>query len=62
MTSREALKMAIEAEETARDRYRELAKQAEEPETRLLFEQLARDEDLHNKRLTDRLRAIKLLG
>ena len=62
MTSREALEIAIEDEEKARERYRELAKQAGDPETRLLFEQLAREEDVHGKRLADKLRAIKLLG
>lgn len=58
----EALKMALEAEEKARDRYRDLAKQADDPESRLLFEQLAREEESHYKRLSDRLKAIKLIG
>ena len=62
MTTREALEMAIENEEQARDKYRELARRAEDPETRLLFEQLAREEEAHHKRLNDKLRAIKLLG
>jgi len=62
MTIREALEMAIEAEEKARDRYRDLAKGADDPETRLLFEQLAREEEGHQRRLSDRLKAVKLMG
>jgi len=54
--------MAIEAEEKARDRYRDLAKGADDPETRLLFEQLAREEEGHQRRLSDRLKAVKLMG
>ncbi len=62
MRTRDALEMAIEAEKKAREKYRELAKQAEDPESRLLFEQLAKEEDTHHKKLTDMLKAIKLLG
>lgn len=62
MQLKEALEMAIDAEEKAMDRYRGMAKEAEDPETRLLFEQLAREEEGHRKRLSDRLKAIKLLG
>ncbi len=58
----EALKIAIEAEEDARDRYKEMAKLAEDPETRLLFEQLAKEEQNHYKRLNDKLVAMKLMG
>jgi rubrerythrin len=62
VTTREALEMAIESEEKAGDTYHELARQAEGPEGRLLFEQLAREEDVHHKRLMDKLKAIRLLG
>lgn len=58
----EALEIAIDAEAKARDRYENMAEMAEDPETRLLCEQLAREENSHYKRLTDRLKAIKLLG
>jgi rubrerythrin len=61
MTTREVLEMAIESEEQARDKYRELTRQAEDPESRLLFEQLAREEEAHYKRLNDKLKAVKLL-
>ncbi|HWP95946.1 MAG TPA: ferritin family protein [Syntrophomonadaceae bacterium] len=62
MKIKEALEMAIEAEVKAKERYEDLAKQAEDPESRLLFEQLAREEANHHKKLSDRLKAIKLMG
>ncbi len=57
-----ALELAINAEAEARDRYIELAKEAEDQETRLLFEQIAREEDMHLKKLAERLRALKMMG
>ena len=57
-----ALEFAINAEAKARDHYENMAKLAEEPETRLLCEQLAREENSHYERLCHRLNAIKLLG
>ncbi len=62
MNTIEALELAIEEELKARDRYRELSKQADDPETRLMFEQIAREEEGHYKKLIDRLKAIKLMG
>lgn len=62
MNIKEALELAIEEELKARDRYKELAKQADDPESRLMFEQLSREEENHYKRLSDRLKAIKLMG
>ncbi len=62
MNTKEALELAIEQELKARDRYIELAKQADDPETRLMFEQIAREEEGHYKKLADRLKAIKLMG
>lgn len=62
MNVKEALELAIKAEVKARDRYRELAKQADDPETRLMFEQIAREEESHHKMLSERLKAIKLMG
>ena len=62
MSTKEALELAIEEELKARDRYRELAKQADDSESRLMFEQLAREEENHYKRLSDRLKAMKLMG
>ncbi|MDI9479692.1 MAG: ferritin family protein [Syntrophomonadaceae bacterium] len=61
MDIRQALGVAIEAEAASRDRYIEMAKLAEDGETRLLLEQIAREEDAHLKRLTERLKAIKLM-
>ncbi len=62
MKIKEALEMAIEAEIKAGERYRSLAQEAQDPESRLLFEQLAREEDNHYKRLSERLKAVKLMG
>ena len=61
MTIREALEIAIKAEANARQRYLDMAAMAEDPESRLLFEQLAREEESHEKRLAERLKAIKLM-
>lgn len=62
MNAREALELAIQEETKARDRYLDLAaKLAEDGETRLLLEQIAREEDSHLKRLTERLKALKLM-
>lgn len=62
MNARQALELSIEMETKARDRYMELAaKVAEDGETRLLLEQIAREEESHLKRLTERLKALKLL-
>lgn len=57
----EALEMAIKEEAMAADRYRQMSKEAEDAETRLLFEQLAREEDTHHKRLKERLKALRLM-
>lgn len=62
MNIREALELAIKEEILARDRYLELSRAAEDQETRLMLEQIAREEDSHCKRLTERLKAIKLMG
>lgn len=58
----DALKLAIEEEAKAAERYRRMAKEAEDAETRLLFEQIAREEDMHYIKLKERLKAIKLMG
>ncbi len=58
----EAMKLAIEEEAKAARRYRELAEMAADNETRLLFEQLALEEDAHYKKLSERLKALKLMG
>jgi len=61
MKIKEALELAIKQEEKAQEKYSELAREAEDAETRLLFEQLAKEEEAHQRRLSDRLKAIKLL-
>jgi rubrerythrin len=55
------LEEAIAEENSAVEKYRKCAQLAEDPETRLMFEQLAREEEQHGKRLRERLKAIKLL-
>lgn len=62
MNLKEALALAIQEEEKARERYKEMARQAEDQETRLMLEQLSREEEGHRKRLVERLKAIKLMG
>ena len=61
MTLKEALQLSIEAEKNAMDRYTDMAKEVEDPETRLLLEQIAREEAGHLKKLKERLKAISLL-
>lgn len=57
----QALQMAIEHEAEAVNRYKKYAEEAEDGETRILFEQLSREEDSHRKRLTERLKALKAM-
>lgn len=56
-----ALEMAIEHEAEAVRTYKKYADEAEDGETRLLFEQLSREEESHRKRLSERLKALKAL-
>lgn len=56
-----AMEMAIEHEAEAVKTYKDLAEAAEDGETRILFEQLSREEDSHRKRLTERMKALKAL-
>jgi rubrerythrin len=62
MNIREAIELAIEAETKAKERYLELSQIAEDQETRLMLEQIAKEEESHYKRLVERLKAIKLMG
>lgn len=62
MNLKEALEIAVKDEAEAIKFYKNLADQAEDPETRLMLEQIAREEEGHFKRLAERLKAIKLLG
>jgi rubrerythrin len=56
----EALKKAIEDEEKSRDFYLRCAEEAEDPESRAVFETMARDEEAHRRVLKERIMAIKL--
>lgn len=62
MNLKEAIELAIQEELAAKAKYEDLARLAQDQETRLMLEQLAREEESHYKRLVDRLKAIKLLG
>ena len=57
----EALKLAIENERNTKEKYRQQAREAVDPEVRLMFEHLARDEEKHEKQLVEKLQALKLL-
>jgi len=56
----EALEKAIENEKAAHAYYRKCAEEAEDPQTRAIFETLAEDELRHQKVLKERLLAVKL--
>lgn len=62
MDIKEAMDLAIQEELKAADRYRNMARDAADAETRLLLEQLAREEDMHYRKLSERLKAIRLMG
>lgn len=58
---KEAIEKAIEAEKLSRSRYLELARNAVYPEVRIFFEQLAQEEEGHQQRLVEKLKALRLL-
>jgi len=58
----EYLKSAIEHEKRAMEHYQKMALEAEDPETRLMLEQLARDEESHYHQLNKRMKALKLMA
>jgi rubrerythrin len=62
MNLKEALEVAVQAEKAAMDRYTKLAQEVEDPETRLMLEQIAKEEEGHLKKLKERLKAISLVG
>jgi rubrerythrin len=55
------MEQAIENEQSAREMYRKGAEAAEDPETRSIFEQLARWEEDHERILRERLATLKLI-
>jgi rubrerythrin len=57
----EILEGAIEGEIQSKEKYLKLAKEAADPETRAVLEQLARDEGGHAQILRERLTAIRLM-
>lgn len=52
---------AIEEERKAQVNYQRAADEAPDPGTKVFFEQLVREEHAHEKKLRDRLIAIKLI-
>ncbi len=62
MNLKEALETAIQAEADAMNRYNRLAQEVEDPETRLMLEQIAKEEAGHLKKLKERLKALSLVG
>jgi len=58
----EILSEAIESERGDREKYLGLAKDAPDPETRAALEQLAKDEEVHERVLRERLAAVKLMS
>lgn len=62
MNLKEALELSCKEEAAAVEKYNQIASQVEDPETRLMLEQIAREEAGHLKQLKERLKAIKLLG
>lgn len=57
----QAIEEAIQEEVDAQHKYRAAASAASDAQTRLMFEQMAREEEMHEKRLRDRLKALKLI-
>ncbi|GEM_PF-540055 len=55
------LEEAIESERGAQERYRKAIEKASDPETRIFFEQLVKDEERHEQLLRDRLKTLKFL-
>ncbi|MGE5381401.1 MAG: ferritin-like domain-containing protein [Methylocystaceae bacterium] len=62
MNLKEALEIAVKDEAKAIKFYKGLAADADDPETRIMLEQIAYEEEGHLKRLGERLKAIKLVG
>jgi rubrerythrin len=57
----EVITLAIKEERAGKERYRKYSQEAADPEVRLMFDQLARDEEKHEKQLMEKLQALKLL-
>ncbi|MCL5291697.1 MAG: rubrerythrin [Actinobacteria bacterium] len=55
------IESAIEDEQEAQRKYAGAAASAKDPEVKAFFEQMAREERAHERRLRERLIAIKLL-
>lgn len=51
----------VKAEKAMKDRFTKLAMEADTPEMRALFKEMALEEEKHEKELTERLTALKLM-
>lgn len=56
-----AIELAIIDEKLAQEKYRAAAEAADDSETKLMLQQMVREEEQHERRLTERLKALKLL-
>jgi rubrerythrin len=56
----DVLKQILEEEKTGAERYRELAQEVDDAESKAVFEALAREEEKHYQTVKARLTAIKL--
>lgn len=61
MDLKKVLEMAIENEKRSHGWYITQALEAEDPESRLLFEQIAEEEKIHIQKLTERLKVLKIM-
>jgi len=57
----EFIEKAIEKEKADKEKYQKMSEEAEDPEARMVFAQLARDEESHEKALRERLTALKMM-
>ena len=61
MNQIEALEKAIAHEKASVNDYMKNAELAEDPEVRLLFAQLAKEEEAHYRKLVERLKALRAM-
>ncbi len=55
------LEEIIEAEKNMKARFQKLSEEAETPEMRALFQEMAAEEEKHEKELKEKLTALRLL-
>ncbi|MFQ5801126.1 MAG: DUF2383 domain-containing protein [Candidatus Hydrothermarchaeales archaeon] len=55
------LEEIIEVEKRMKERFKKLSEEADTPELRGLFQELAHEEENHERRLSERLTALRLM-